>query len=54
MTTFRRFGYHVYDTYLKSQGIKEGMVNYSKGVRLFAGAWRQGLVEVGEAESAPR
>lgn len=40
---FQRVGYHVYDTYLKSQGIDEGMANYSAGLRLFAGVWRKGL-----------
>ena len=40
---FQRVGYRVYDTYLKSQGINEGMANYSAGLRLFAGAWRNGL-----------
>lgn len=40
---FQRVGYHVYDGYLKSQGIEDGMANYSAGLRLFAGAWRAGL-----------
>jgi len=40
---YQRVGFHAYDTYLKSQGIKEGMVNYSMGLRLFVGAWRNGL-----------
>ena len=40
---FQRVGYHVYDSYLKSQGIEDGMANYSAGLRLFAGAWRAGL-----------
>jgi hypothetical protein len=47
---FQRLGYQVYDTYLKSQGIEEGMANYSAGLRLFAGAWRGGLA----ATSLPR
>jgi len=40
---FQRAGYHIYDTYLKSQGVNDGMANYSEGLRLFAGAWRKGL-----------
>ena len=40
---YQQVGYHAYDTYLKSQGIKEGMVNYSMGLGLFLGAWRNGL-----------
>lgn len=40
---YQQVGYRAYDTYLKSQGIKEGMVNYSMGLRLFVGAWRDGL-----------
>ena len=40
---YQQVGYHAYDTYLKSQGIKEGMINYSMGLRLFVGAWRRDL-----------
>jgi hypothetical protein len=35
-----------YDQYLKSQGIKEGRKNYSKGISLFTYAWRKGLATV--------
>ncbi len=48
---FQRVGYHVYDTYLKAQGIPEGMANYSVGLRLFSGAWRQGLIEISRPET---
>ncbi len=36
----------VYDSYLKSQGVDEGIRNYSTGIRHFALAWRQGLVNL--------
>lgn len=38
----------LYDSYLKSQGVEEGIRNYSRGVRHFALAWRKGLVRLGE------
>jgi len=34
----------VYNQYLKSQNIAEGMKNYDKGITLFTYAWRKGLV----------
>ncbi len=45
----QRAGYKIYDTYLKSQGIKEGMINYSRSVNYFVWAWRKGLVELPRA-----
>jgi hypothetical protein len=36
----------LYDSYLKSQGVEEGIRNYSTGVRHFALAWRKGLVRL--------
>lgn len=36
----------LYDSYLKSQGVDEGIRNYSTGVRHFALAWRKGLVKL--------
>lgn len=47
-------GYHVYDTYLKSQGIEDGMANYSVGLRLFAGAWRAGLAVMAPTHGAAK
>jgi len=42
----QRVGWRVYDSYLKSQGVQEGIVSYSRVVDLIArasrpGAWRQ-------------
>ncbi|RMG55033.1 MAG: hypothetical protein D6722_28355, partial [Bacteroidetes bacterium] len=37
---FPRFSQATYDTYLKSQGIAEGTLNYSRVIRLVR-AWRQ-------------
>ena len=41
---FERVAEQFYDTYLKAQGIEEGMANYSRGVVLFVSAWRKGFV----------
>lgn len=43
---FSKISWRVYDSYLKSQGIAEGVKNYQRGVALFVYAWRQGLVNV--------
>ncbi len=43
---FSKMSWRVYDSYLKSQGIAEGVKNYQRGVALFVYAWRQGLVSV--------
>ena len=42
----------VYNKYLQSQGIKEGVKNYARGTALFVFAWRKGLVEIHEAPSS--
>lgn len=34
----------IYDKYLRSQGMKSGMGDYSRGFRLFVRAWAKGLV----------
>ena len=36
----------LYDSYLKSQGVEEGIRNYARGVRHFALAWRKGMVRM--------
>ncbi len=36
----------LYDSYLKSQGVGEGIRNYSSGVVHFAQAWRKRLVRI--------
>lgn len=38
-----KLSWKVYNKYLQSQGIKEGVKNYDRGILLFAGAWRKGL-----------
>lgn len=47
----QRARHKAYDTFLKSQGIEEGMGNYSVGIQLFAGAWRQGLASASSERS---
>lgn len=42
---FRRVSWRLYNTYLQTQGIAEGVKDYSRGVALFTFAWRKGLVE---------
>jgi len=42
---FRRISWRLYNTYLQSQGIEEGVKDYSRGVALFTFAWRKGLIE---------
>jgi len=41
---FRNVSWRVYDSYLQSQGIAEGRLNYGMGVLLFAKAVQRGLV----------
>jgi hypothetical protein len=41
---FSRISRHAYDRYLRSQGVREGMQNYSQGITLLGEAWRKGLV----------
>ena len=41
---FERASSKIYDHYLKTQGIEEGKINYSRGVEHFVRAWRKGLV----------
>jgi len=42
---FRRISWRLYNTYLQSQGIAEGVKDYSRGVALFTFVWRKGLIE---------
>jgi hypothetical protein len=34
----------IYEQYLQSQGVEEGLVNYAQGAVLFASAWRKGVI----------
>ncbi|MCC6145231.1 MAG: DUF3810 family protein [Candidatus Hydrogenedentes bacterium] len=34
----------IYEQYLQSQGVEEGLVNYAHGAVLFASAWRKGII----------
>lgn len=43
---FQQFGYHIYDGYLKTLGIEDGMADYATGLRLFTGAWRNGSATI--------
>ena len=38
-----KLSWTVYNQYLKTQGVEEGVKNYDRGILLFAGAWRKGL-----------
>jgi len=40
---FSRLSWRAYDRYLRSQGVKEGVRDYGRGMRLFASLWRKGL-----------
>jgi hypothetical protein len=42
---FSRISWRVYGRYLQSQGIKEGVQNYSRGITLLAYAWRKGMLD---------
>ena len=44
--TLRAAQRRVYDQYLRSQGVDDGLRNYSKGLRLVVGAIENGLVEL--------
>jgi hypothetical protein len=46
---FRKWSWRAYNQYLKSQGIEEGVKNYSRGITLFAWCWRKGLIDLPEA-----
>ena len=41
---FSGLTWRAYDRYLYTQGISEGVRNYSRGIMLLVGAWRKGLV----------
>lgn len=41
---FNRISQLAYGRYLKTQGIKEGVENYSHGITLLAYAWRKGML----------
>ncbi len=45
ITWFDKASDVVYNQYLQSQGIKEGVKNYARGITLFIGAYRKGLVQ---------
>lgn len=49
---FSKRSWQVYNSYLQSQGIKEGTKNYSASTRLFVQAGRKGLIHLGEAAPA--
>mgnify|MGYP006279692157 CR=1 FL=1 len=52
---FAKASWRTYDRYLKSQGIKEGVRDYARGVRLLLQAWRAGLVNgLPAPEAAPK
>lgn len=41
----------VYDAYLKSQGVEEGVRSYARGVKLFVALWRDGDIKIAPSES---
>lgn len=41
---FHRWSWRMYNHYLKSQGVKEGVRSYGRGVQLVVKAWRAGLL----------
>lgn len=42
---FQKASWRAYNSYLKSQGIAEGVKNYARGISLFVYLWRDGRVE---------
>ena len=50
---FSKYSWKVYNSYLQSQGIKEGVRNYGESTRLFVFASRKGLISLGDAAPAP-
>jgi len=43
----QRWSWRAYNHYLKSQGVKEGVKSYGRGVQLLTYAWRAGYIPVG-------
>lgn len=45
---FQKWSWRAYNQYLKSQGVREGVQSYGRGVQLLAQAWRAGHFEFPE------
>lgn len=43
---FQKWSWRMYNRYLKSQGVKEGVRSYGRGVQLVVKAWRAGLLNL--------
>jgi phage tail protein X len=48
-----KISWKVYNKYLESRGVTEGVRDYARGLTLFAAAWRKGLVQLPAPETVP-
>jgi hypothetical protein len=51
---FAKASWKVYDRYLQSQGIAEGVKNYARGISLFVYLWRDGRADFNGLSAPPR